>query len=278
MERKGGIYVRSICQFLPENEYQSIQMVYFVYETEFHKLKQPFIHAIYYIFLIVKGTGELHMFDASYALEPGTVFIVFPGTKYTMKGSGDFVYMYISFMGDGARNLIAQTTLQADNPVIPHFNHLIGFWRSSIQRIQRENANILSECVLLYTLSFFTINHETVPEDKKSLIGNNVLKYIDNHYMDQDLSLKKIAGIFAYSEKYLSRLFKQSEAINFSEYLNKQRIAYAIQCVENSMDNITDIAHLCGYSDPLYFSKVFKKYTGLSPKDYIKKYESAESQ
>ena len=59
----------SICRFLPMKEYRdSIQPVYFVYETEFHKLKQPFINAIYYVYLITKGNGVLHLLGNDYPL------------------------------------------------------------------------------------------------------------------------------------------------------------------------------------------------------------------
>ena len=76
----------SICRFLPTKDYDdSIQPVYFVYETEFHKLKQPFVHAVYYVFLVTKGTGTLQILNRSLPLETGTLFVVFPGTVYTQR-------------------------------------------------------------------------------------------------------------------------------------------------------------------------------------------------
>ena len=260
----------SISRFLPTKDYDdSIQPVYFVYETEFHKLKQPFVHAVYYVFLVTKGTGTLQILNRSLPLETGTLFVVFPGTVYTMQGSEDLTYMYISFMGNGAGNLLSQTCLNMEKIVYPGREHLIDFWRSGIQRINRENANILTECVLLYTLSFFP-PHTDGEDSKSSRIYDNILIYVKNHYTERDLTLKKIAEIFSYTEKYLSRLFKQNMNVNFNEYLNRLRIEEAIRAIGGGADNIKEIALLCGFGDPLYFSKVFKKHTGIPPAEYIK--------
>lgn len=248
----------------------SIQPIYFVYEAEFHKMKQPFIHTSYYLYLITKGSGTLHLFECGYPLAVGTVFALPPGYPYTMEGSNDFAYMYITFTGDGAADLLSKTCLSPEQPTQPQMTHLIPFWRGAIRRIDPENANLLTEGVLLYTLSYLTRPpEENTDRANRSLVFDNILKYLENHYTERDISIKKIAGIYAYSEKYLSHLFKQNMNQNFSEYLNKLRINHAIRCIRTSMTNITEISAACGYSDPLYFSKVFKKHTGMSPKGFM---------
>ena len=68
---------------------------------------------------------------------------------------------------------------------------------------------------------------------------------------------------------YLSHLFKQKMNVGFSEYLRTLRINYAITLFDNGLDSIKNVALLSGFSDPLYFSSVFKKTVGKSPKDYI---------
>jgi two-component system response regulator YesN len=54
----------------------------------------------------------------------------------------------------------------------------------------------------------------------------------------------------------------------YSEYLRNLRIKYAIALLDNGIDSIKNVAILSGFSDPLYFSSVFKKMVGVSPKDY----------
>jgi len=98
-----------------------------------------------------------------------------------------------------------------------------------------------------------------------------IVDYIDNHYRDKDISLNKIAGVFSYTEKYISHLFKKNMKIPFTGYINLLRMKYACELMDKNIYTITEIASLCGYRDSLYFSKVFKKNFEISPSEYIKK-------
>ena len=83
---------------------------------------------------------------------------------------------------------------------------------------------------------------------------------MQNNYTDPDLSLKKIADIYAYTDKYLSHLFKAKMNINWNTYINRLRIQHAIKLIGDGSVNLSDIAAACGYRDVMYFSKVFKKF------------------
>ena len=56
--------------------------------------------------------------------------------------------------------------------------------------------------------------------------------------------------------------------MGYSEYLKNYRIKYAVTLLEHGIDSVKSVAFLSGFSDPLYFSKVFKNSIGISPKDY----------
>ena len=87
--------MNSICRFVPGKiSAEDIQTVHFVYETELHKLKQPFIKPIYYVNLVVKGTGILKYRDKEYNISKDTLFFMLPQEPYTIDGSDDFEYIY----------------------------------------------------------------------------------------------------------------------------------------------------------------------------------------
>ena len=71
-----------------------------------------------------------------------------------------------------------------------------------------------------------------------------------------------------YSDAYFCKLFKQCFHVNFSTYLNEYRIEKARALMQNPRINIKDISIACGYSDPNYFTRVFKRLTGLTPTEY----------
>ena len=93
-----------------------------------------------------------------------------------------------------------------------------------------------------------------------------MLAYIKNNYQEK-IAISDLTGKLAYSESMLNKKFKKEVHITFNEYLNRYRINKAIDLLENSDYNITEISYMCGYSSAKYFARVFKKYLGMSPSD-----------
>lgn len=267
--------MNSICRFIPAKaKGEGLETVYFVYETEFHKLKQPFLHATFYLQLVTRGNAQLHIGDRTYHLHRGVLLLLPPSLEYTMEGDAEYTYMYITFTGERAHRLADVCRNGEEIAVFYGFDWLIEFWQNCIRRIVRSNAGILTESVLLYTLSF--LHEETdsfAMPDRSITVFESMLAYVENHFTDADLSLRKIADIFSYTEKYLSHLFKKNTGVNFNEYLTKMRIEYAVKCMEGGMRSVREIAEICGYYDPLYFSKVFKRVEGETPLLFMKKYD-----
>ena len=264
----------SICRFVPNKEGSGdIQTVHFVYETELHKLKQPFFRPIYYVNLVVAGSGTLKFEDCEYPLNCGTLFFMFPGVYYTIDATDDFEFIYISFMGNSAAPLLASFGISQSNLVYHNFTHTL-LWSDAIRRITPANANLLTESVLYYTLSLVQSEHNGYVEisNDRDLLAT-LKSYVDIHYREQDISLGKISQMLSYSEKYLSAFFKKNMSIKFTEYLNMLRTQYATGLLVNDGYSISQISAMCRYSDPMYFSKVFKNRMGCTSTEYKRKYE-----
>ena len=84
----------------------------------------------------------------------------------------------------------------------------------------------------------------------------------------EPVTLEETAGHVGLNPAYFSTLFKQSCGSSFKEYLNMIRIEESKRLLANTDYPILDIAVSVGFEDQSYFSKVFKKYTGLTPKQY----------
>ena len=91
----------------------------------------------------------------------------------------------------------------------------------------------------------------------------------EQRFNDPELSLSAIARELSYHPKYVSHLFKEKMGISYSEYLRSVRLKYATVLFDHGIDSVKNVALLSGFSDPLYFSTVFKKQIGRSPKEYI---------
>lgn len=98
-----------------------------------------------------------------------------------------------------------------------------------------------------------------------------LLDYIHEHYMEP-ISLKDVADHFHFNPSYLSSFFAAHNKESFSEYVNKIRVEKAAELLRTDEAPIAEIGSRVGYSDHSYFTKVFKKLTGLSPSQYRKLY------
>ena len=93
------------------------------------------------------------------------------------------------------------------------------------------------------------------------------MEYIDRNYFEE-LTLVSLSEKYCVESSYFSRLFKQETGKNLMLYIAEKRIEKAIEYMKDENVNLTEIAFLTGYDDYTYFSKVFKKITGKSPRDY----------
>ena len=179
--------------------------------------------------------------------------------------------MYISFFGSCVPKMLERLGIRIEEPVFRGFDKVSEFWFSAISRFNSKNADFLSESVLLYTLSLIGTENESA--EKKAPDSSRfdmILNYVNENYRDATLTLCKVADIFSYTEKYVSSLFKRHMEMGFNKYVNSRRIDYALRLIDKGHTSVKDIALECGYSDALYFSKVFKKKTGVTPTEMIK--------
>lgn len=95
-----------------------------------------------------------------------------------------------------------------------------------------------------------------------------VLEYIDENYTKDTLSLNSTAAAVDVSANYLSAIFSQNMQKTFIEYVTSKRMEKAKKLLRGTDRSTSEIAAEVGYKDPHYFSFVFKKTQGLSPREY----------
>ncbi len=93
------------------------------------------------------------------------------------------------------------------------------------------------------------------------------VNFIDNNYT-KDLSLVSLSKQFGIEQSYFSRMFRQQKGETLILYITQKRIDKAIEYIRFSDESLTEIAFIVGYDDYSYFSRVFRKITGKSPRDF----------
>ncbi len=138
---------------------------------------------------------------------------------------------------------------------------------------QINEAEHINEAIDLLNRFLLVVDQQIAARTQPNSNSNmkKLLEYIDIHFAES-LSLTGLGQYFHFNPSYLSSYFTTHNKEGFSEYLNKIRVEKAVAMLKEDEFTIADISSKVGYSDPSYFTKVFKKLTGLSPSQYRRKH------
>lgn len=106
---------------------------------------------------------------------------------------------------------------------------------------------------------------------KHNKLIKQAVHFIEHHYTNPDMSLNMVAQEVSLSPSHFSTIFSQSMGKTFIDYLTEQRIQQAKKLLLKTNLRLTEITLRIGYSDPNYFSFLFKKKQGVSPTEYRQK-------
>jgi len=166
-------------------------------------------------------------------------FILFAEQKAFLHGGMTYYFLY--------RKDYLQDLMQIDN-----YEHLRKWF---LDKIMESCNNITSH-----------------KEEQASGVIAKAKAYIESNY-NKDISLDDVSRIVDISPYYFSKLFKEEAGENFIDYLTNIRIDRAKRLLQNRDISIKNICADTGYSDPNYFSRIFKKQVGVTPTEYREKCE-----
>lgn len=104
-------------------------------------------------------------------------------------------------------------------------------------------------------------------QDYRMQVITRIQSYIKEN-VSRKLSLGEVADVFGYSQGYLSSIFTRFAGVSFVDYVTNTKIAKAKELLANPDARVYEVADEIGFDSSFYFSKVFKKVTGLSPSEY----------
>ena len=236
----------------------------------------PAVRDHYLIHYIDSGKGTFTVNNQTYHLSEGDGFLLVPGvvTSYTADKDDPWQYRWVGFGGSDAQRMVAYTALSVENPVFRYDKDnslaqlMDSIYRSSGSAPHDEAA------ALGYLHLFLSKLMELSGTDKRTLktgfdYVDKAIRYIERNYANY-INVDDIAASAGISRSHLYRLFMQNAGMSPNEYLNTHRINVACTLMRSHGLTVCEAANSCGFSDQLYFSRVFKKMKGMSPSYYIK--------
>lgn len=198
------------------------------------------------------------------AIGKGQAVIVPPLKKFT---AVHFMGIIITF--ENALLPISEICTVEDNS-----ERAIGF--TAKQALKYFNSDVSKKDLILSALGDLLIGYVTAFAAKKefSPVVELVRAEISKGVSDCSFSIKDCLKKLPLNYDYVRKLFKKETGVTPYEYLLKERMTLAQQLLSSGISNkfslysVAQVAEACGYSEPLYFSRVFKNYFGVSPSEY----------
>ncbi|MDO5702302.1 MAG: AraC family transcriptional regulator [Lachnospiraceae bacterium] len=235
----------------------------------------PGIRDHYLIHYVSSGSGTYTAGGKPYSLGAGDVFLVRPNTEISYRASDDdpWTYYWVGFAGTDAGTILGATDFS------PSCNILKGIaygdeLRDRLVRISNAYGNtfdstlrMTGELYLALTLfiSNSTASAPAVTDDSQQV--KRAAAYIDSHY-SYPISVEEIASYTGVSRSTLFRQFRRVLGVSPKEYLDSYRIKRASYLLRHTDLTVGSVSVSVGYDNGLYFSKVFKKATGMTPSQY----------
>src|SRR5574344_134695 len=133
--------------------------------------------------------------------------------------------------------------------------------------------SLLDQHTSVGSISSSTSQSSIVPAESEihtetDVLMQRVMTYVEQHLQDTDINVGDMAEAAATSRSGLQRRMKQLMGITPIEFLHQARMKRACQLLQETDKTVSEVAWMCGFNDPKYFSRCFKTATGMSPSDY----------
>jgi len=219
------------------------------------------------------GSAIFSFNGVPYAMEPGMVVHAGPQMPIEIKASDDKGWEYAVVHYHIPSEEIPQYPLSAQHFLINTGCHtkIIDYVQQLIEsKAMPDNMSIFkAKTLFMNLLEAILISAKVKILDTASDQMEQALQYIHENYATQ-LSVSKIAEEFGVERRRFAYLFEQHTGMTPSVYLTEYRIRRSKELLKYDDSPVAEIAECVGYVDCFYFSRVFKKCTGMSPTSYRK--------
>lgn len=206
------------------------------------------------------GNGELIFDHKSLPYTTGDVAIIPPMLPHSNQSRDGFTNIHINLM-DTAFSFAEPTVIRADSN-----GFLLDAFRAAFYYFSEPSSGGALLPVYGQLIAAFLTSHQPRHSEVVQQIEDNILQ----HYPECTYDLNGYLCSLPFNTEYLKKMFKRETGLTPLQYLTDKRLENAASTLSTHLGkgNISETAMLCGFSDPLYFSRLFKKRYGVSPRNY----------
>lgn len=265
---------------------------YFEYRNDFHFPGER--HDFWEFQCVDKGEVEVRTDDGTHILNRGQIIFHKPNEFHTMTATGKTApnIVVVSFechspcmsffenkllsLSDTERSLIGMLIAEArrcissplDDPYMEKMETRSDCMFGSQQLILLYLEQMLISMIRRYTLPQIAVPLSKLPSSKSnSAVYNKIVFYLEEHIREY-VSIEDICHDNLIGRSQLQKLFREYQQCGVIEFFSKMKIECAKQLIRENQMNFTQISDFLGYSSIHYFSRQFKKISGMTPSEY----------
>lgn len=227
----------------------------------------------FYLCYLVGGRMEIQAENGVQTMVPGQMITYFPRTPsvYKSRGSEPVQYYWVHFTGAKAEELIANGKLK-DREIVNIRNMAViaAEFESLFEEFSKRDAyfDFLSASLLTSIVIQTDLHRERAQDTGAARNLQHAITYIHTNYQNSEISVEHLAELEHLSPSRFRTVFKEKTGLSPKDYILTHKINHAKQLLYQTDFSIKEIAIEMGYSDQLYFSRIFRKKTGYNPSEY----------
>ena len=234
-------------------------------------------HSFAELIYVTNGNGSFCTETTDIPLHKDSLILINPNLRHTEKSSSTHPLTYIVLGIDNIHFNFnnEEYCLFKVHDFSKYRDYVLPIMKMMVDEVRthKESSDLICQHflqILLLKLPRITGDHFT-PYSAKNIPGEceTIKNYMDTHY-HENITLDTISEISHLNKYYLSHIFSKAFGISPITYLLERRILNSKQLLKTTDFNITQIAHMTGFSSANYFSQSFRRSTGMTPAAYRK--------
>ena len=230
----------------------------------------------YQLLYIVSGKGHFYFHGEDRVVYAGRMVLIQPRQEqhYEYFGEDKPEVYWVHFTGSDVKNILRSYNIPMDDPIFysgasSTYSYLFKEMIHELQNCKTGYEDLLT----MYLRQIFLLVQRTRQEERPTVSTyiqeemEFARRYFNEHY-NEPISIQEYAESRNMSVSYFQRNFKQIVKHTPMQYLLTIRVNNAASLLETTDYSMAEIAAIVGYEDPLYFSRLFRKIKGVSPRDY----------
>ncbi|MBR3367860.1 MAG: AraC family transcriptional regulator [Lachnospiraceae bacterium] len=225
---------------------------------------------------VAAGKGHFYFGGKEHLVPAGNMVLYRPREeqRYYYYGADQTEVYWVHFTGSSVTNILRGYGFRDDEHVI-HSGTSLSYsqiFQQMIEELQKRRPHYEEACVCRLRLLLIMLSRLDETQTRHRTLHmagqmNEAVRYFHANYM-KEISMNAYAQQLGLSVSWFMRSFREYTGSSPAQYLISLRISAAQSLLETGGHNITEIAEMVGYDNPLYFSRLFRKQTGMSPSDF----------